>query len=366
MPAQHKLSFISSILLLASLALTSCNFFTPGKATKMVLKAEEGSTADALQKTCTVLKLRLKGMVNDVDAVSDPVQKTITVTFKSNADIGRIKARILASGDLKFYDTYDNADVAKLLMRLDDSLGIEFKKEHVDDPPKKEIAAPKEYAIKDSGDIRSYIGKPLPNDEKRRAKIDEALKKYPLFTVLQPNIGADFIPASGPVIGYAEVKDTAMVNKYINGQLAHSLLPAGMQIMYGKPEQSPGDTGIHPFTKLPVYAVKIISGISPLEAQTHISKTKADIQGSLPYVRMEMDKECTAMWAAMTTRDTGKYIAIVLGDKVYSCPRVDNPITNGITEITGAFSMEEAQDLAEVLLSGKMPLKLNIVSVEVK
>ncbi len=203
--------------------------------------------------------------------------------------------------------------------------------------------------------------------KKRRAKIDEVVKGNPLFNILMPSMGGDFTPAPGPVIGYAEVKDTAMVNKYLSGQLAHSILPPDMQIMYGKPEQqSPGDTGIHPFTKLPVYAVKIISGISPLEAQTHISKTKADIRGSLPYVTMEMDKECTARWAAMTTRDTGKYIAIVLGDKVFSCPRVDDAITTGITEISGAFSMVEAQDLAEILLSGKLPMKLSIASVEVK
>ena len=366
MATNKKILLLASFLFLASLGLTSCSFFNPGKATKIVLKAEVGSTVDALQRTCTMLKQRLKGMVNDPEAVSDPAQNAITVTFKSNADIGRIKARILASGDLKFYDTYDNADVAKLLMRLDDSLGIELKKDQVDDPPKKAIAVPKEEPIKDSGDIRSYMGRRQPDNEKiRRTEIEEALKKHPLFKVLNPNLGTDFTVAPGPVIGYVAVKDTAMVNKYIRGPLAHSFFPADMQIIYGSPETRVyADTVVDPFTFLPVYALKIIPGESPVEASEHISKAKADINGNVRCVSMDMDKECAARWAAMTTRDTGKYVAIVLGDIVYSCPRVDNPITKGKTEISGAFNLEQAQDLAAVLLCGKLPLKLTIESIE--
>ncbi len=169
MATNKKIILFAVVTLLTSLAVSSCSFFNPGKATKIVLKADAGSSNEDLQKACAVLKGRLKGLVNDPEAVSDPASQTITVTFKSNTDIERVKANILASGDLKFYDTYTNAEVVMLLSRLNDSLGHQIKKEYANDHLKKDVAAPKEEQVKDSGDIRSYIGKQLPNDEKKKS-----------------------------------------------------------------------------------------------------------------------------------------------------------------------------------------------------
>ncbi|MDR1676001.1 MAG: protein translocase subunit SecF, partial [Tannerella sp.] len=61
----------------------------------------------------------------------------------------------------------------------------------------------------------------------------------------------------------------------------------------------------------------------------------------------------------------GSYIAIVLDDKVYSAPRVNDEITGGRSQITGHFSTEEAKDLANVLKSGKMAASVNIVQEDV-
>ena len=169
MATNKKIILFAVVTLLTSLAVSSCSFFNPGKATKIVLKADAGSSNEDLQKACAVLKGRLKGLVNDPEAVSDPARQTITVTFKSNTDIERVKANILASGDLKFYDTYTNAEVVMLLSRLNDSLGHQIKKEYANDHPKKDVAAPKEEQVKDSGDLRSYIGKQLPNDEIKKS-----------------------------------------------------------------------------------------------------------------------------------------------------------------------------------------------------
>ena len=57
----------------------------------------------------------------------------------------------------------------------------------------------------------------------------------------------------------------------------------------------------------------------------------------------------------MTADNIGKAIAIVLDDMVYSYPRVHTEITGGRSQNSGDFTSEEADDLANVLKSGKLP-----------
>ena len=54
-------------------------------------------------------------------------------------------------------------------------------------------------------------------------------------------------------------------------------------------------------------------------------------------------------------------IAIVLDDKVYSAPRVENEIAGGNSSISGQFTLDEAEDLANVLKAGKLPAPAKII-----
>jgi SecD/SecF fusion protein len=74
-----------------------------------------------------------------------------------------------------------------------------------------------------------------------------------------------------------------------------------------------------------------------------------------------MDKVGTNLWAKMTTKNAGKPIAIVLDNFVYSAPNVNEPITTGNSQISGSYSLKEAQDLSEILESGKLPAPAKIV-----
>ena len=77
---------------------------------------------------------------------------------------------------------------------------------------------------------------------------------------------------------------------------------------------------------------------------------------------MRMNDAGAQAWATLTRNNIGRPIAIVLDNNVYSYPNVNNEITGGSSEITGNFTPEEANDLANVLKSGKMSAKVNVVS----
>jgi SecD/SecF fusion protein len=82
-------------------------------------------------------------------------------------------------------------------------------------------------------------------------------------------------------------------------------------------------------------------------------------------IKMNMDKVGERIWAKMTGDNIGKPIAIVMDNIVYSAPFVNGAIPNGSSEITGSFSLTEAQDLADILKSGKLPAPARIVQEQV-
>ena len=86
------------------------------------------------------------------------------------------------------------------------------------------------------------------------------------------------------------------------------------------------------------------------------------VTGSEVKVDFTMSAEGAKTWARMTRDNIDRCIAVVLDGYVRSYPRVVNEITGGNTEITGDFTIEEANDLANILKSGKMPAPARIVS----
>lgn len=62
-----------------------------------------------------------------------------------------------------------------------------------------------------------------------------------------------------------------------------------------------------------------------------------------------------------TTQNVGRPFAIVLDNRIVSAPTINSPITTGSGQITGSFTLQEAEQLAVVLRSGALPAKLQVV-----
>ena len=114
-----------------------------------------------------------------------------------------------------------------------------------------------------------------------------------------------------------------------------------------------------------LHAIKITTrdGRPPLDGDVITSaRTSSGVTGSEVKVDMSMNAEGAKTWARMTRENIGRCLAVVLDGYVRSYPRVQNEITGGNTEITGDFTIEEADDLANILKSGKLPAPARIIS----
>ena len=197
--------------------------------------------------------------------------------------------------------------------------------------------------------------------QENTAEMEAYRKQNPLFAVLQPS-GWN----GNACIGFAAGVDTAKVNKYLRMPQIAEIFPAEFIPMWSvKPTDYIKNSNLYELV-----AIKSTSrdGLAPLDGGA-VTDARVDTDGTKgngsPYVSMTMNAEGANTWARLTKDNLKRQVAIVLDGMVYSYPTVQSEITGGNSQITGNFTMEDCQDLANVLKSGKLPAPATIIQEQV-
>lgn len=193
------------------------------------------------------------------------------------------------------------------------------------------------------------------------SNITEFRRKFADSPVFADSLLQFMAPDATPNIAVARGAGKAKIDSLLNSDAARQVLPSNLKILW---EVKPivGDNG-KPTDYYRLIALKTnngkpaLDGSSVANASSDLNSTRGDIE-----VSMTMTDEGARAWSRITNANIGKPVAIVLDDNVYSYPRVNNAINDGRSSITGNFTPEEGQDLANVLKSGKMNAKVNIIS----
>ena len=278
----------------------------------------------------------------------------------------RVRKLLQGSANLEFWETYNSQEIYPLLAQLNQkyaALGGEAPVEAdtlaVAADSTATAAVDTVAAAAPATDLTAKLAKKDLKKGDVKAKA-EALKQNPLFAVFQP------IPQGLAIVGYANARDTADVNKVIYSEIARQVLPAECKLRWGaKAEDFGGENTKGDIFAL--YALKITepSGRAPLEGDV-ITSSKDDFdQMGHPSVSMQMNSDGARRWSQITKQNIGRGVAIVLDDAVYSAPRILSQIDGGNSQITGNFTIEDTKDLANTLNSGKMPAPTRIVQEEV-
>ncbi|MBD5202143.1 MAG: protein translocase subunit SecD [Bacteroidales bacterium] len=175
--------------------------------------------------------------------------------------------------------------------------------------------------------------------------------------------------ATNNPIGVGIAAETARdtINTLLASDAAKRILPGNIKLAWEfKPEIVTVDDSIRGKRNLAIYqlvALKTTNGKPALSGDVITSATSEfdQMQGG-NYVSMNMKPDAARTWARITAANLNKQVAIVLDDQVYSAPNVNSVIEGGRSQITGNFSTDEAKDLANVLKSGKMAAKVDIIS----
>lgn len=104
--------------------------------------------------------------------------------------------------------------------------------------------------------------------------------------------------------------------------------------------------------------VIVLTGKDLKDARAQIDSNK-----SSNLVSLEFSDEGAKKFADLTTKNVGKHIGIMLDKKILTNPVVNEPITGGKAVITGSRTLDEAQNLAILLRSGSLPVKVDVMEV---
>ncbi len=188
---------------------------------------------------------------------------------------------------------------------------------------------------------------------------DDYAKENPLYAYLSPAYVQDeqgqYYPAKGATVGYAQIKDTAKINRML--RLTFSVFPRNVKFLWTvKPNSERPDI-------LELIAIKVTSrdGTAPIGGDVVVDARQDYDQNGRVEITMNMNSEGAMMWKRLTANNVDRQVAIVLDGYVYSHPRVNEEIPSGRTSISGDFSIEEAKDMANILKAGKLPAPARIV-----
>ena len=305
----------------------------PGMEDDEVVKILRQETEDAISASFNIIRSRIDHFgVMQPNIQRLPNSNRILVELPGVKEPERVRKLLQGTASLEFWTTYNGAELLQSLAHADQvvkSLNVEVEQEQT-----AENTLADEVVATEQGESRF------------------SREQNPLLALLSPDY------AGGAVLGAAVAADVATINKYLALPEVRDCFPADIDFKWSIKGEPMFDN------RLCLYAIKVerADGKAPLDgsvisdARATYAQTGADAE-----VSMSMNSNGITEWAQLTADNIGKCIAIVLDGYVYSAPVVRNKIEGGNSSITGNFTIQEAQDLANVLKSGKVPAPARII-----
>jgi len=326
----------------------------------------------AISNTYNVLQKRIDQFgVAQPNVNLDKNKGIITVELPGvKDDPERVRKYLQATANLQFFELYNIGELDKPLADAEKALQDYYsgvKPVAADTTATAAAATPAAQDTNSTAKISDLLKTPATPGKDTGSNATAAQVTHSLFKVLQPvapQQGQNGQLSFAPYIGFITTRDTSVLNEYLNLEPVKSQFPSNVRFVYGVPERN--DKGVKSDV-LPFYALKTIEGSdrARLEGDGVAQAAQDYDDRNRPAIKMQMTKQGERIWGEMTTENVGKPIAIVLDNIVYSAPNVINPITSGTSEISGNFTIQEAQDLANILQSGKLPAPAKIVQEQV-
>jgi len=331
-----------------------------------VLKVLDTEVSGAITNAFNILRTRIDrfGVVQpDITKMSTKGRILINLPGQNNPK--RVRELLQGTANLEFWETYENSEIIGYLSTANNLLKEIQANTQAAAVTAATAAKPKAAgAVADTTrkdqSLLDLIAKDTTKAQTATSRQQFALQN-PLFGLLNPRVNEQGQPLQSCMVGLASSKDTAKVNTLLKMNQIKALFPRDLKLMWSQNPYKYDPTK----TIYELHAIKITTrdGRPPLDGDVITSaRTSSGVTGSEVKVDMSMNGEGSKIWARMTRENIGRCLTVVLDGYVRSYPRVQNEITGGSTEITGDFTIEEADDLANILKSGKLPAPAHIIS----
>ncbi|WP_242093077.1 protein translocase subunit SecDF [Aestuariivivens sediminicola] len=295
----------------------------------------------------------LRKRIDEFGVTSPNIQRLgtsgrILVELPGVKNIERATSLLQSTAQLEFWDAYKGEQFFGFLAQANETL--------------------KDLVEVDTEDLADT--EPQDEEDAQDAAIDDLLGEAETDSTAVANVNPllDLIRGpgyqGGPIIARFELKDKETILDYLNKPEVRALLPVEQRyakFVFGKPENNSEIVDLYALVGNRE-DIPQLSGAVVTDARVNFGPT------GKPEVSMQMNSKGAKIWEQMTGEAfaQGSQIAIVLDNIVYSAPGVTSgPIAGGNSSISGSFTLNEAEDLANVLRAGKLPASADIISSEV-
>ncbi|MES2619927.1 MAG: hypothetical protein V4615_03670 [Bacteroidota bacterium] len=303
---------------------------------------------------------------NSTDANTGTLSYTISRVLYPNDMVWLLSTK----GEIAFYQTFEASEVISYFAEIDKALAKTIVKQKM-----AEAEARKTQGNASVGD--QLFADFIPDSMAEERTLSEVKRENgnPLFEILYVNVNGDFSNSNGnigegPIVGRAFIKDTAKINSYLSLPETKQLLPADLKLMWGT------STFTQEKTAIALYAIQQPYQLSepPLSGK-FIKDASHTFSDSFPAVDFSFNIQGSSKWERMTKeassslingRPVKKCIAIVVDNRVFSAPRVQQAILEGKAQVTGIENLGEAINLATIIKSGELPVPVITQKVIIK
>lgn len=330
-----------------------------------VLDVLHAETKIAIDNSVKILRARI-----DQFGVAQPnfqemgTAGRVMIELPGIKDHERVRKLLQVSAKLEFWETYENSEVYGFLQDANTKMK---ELEAVAAGPADTIAKTPEQdaAAADTTKAKSLLDK-LEKDSTKASdtqNMETFRKQNPLFFILRPNADNNGQLQSGPVVGYSHFRDTAAVNRALALPQIKNIFPSTLR-MYWSAKAIDGNPEMYSLVAIKVSnreGKPALDGAMVVNARSDLGGTN-----NTPEVTLNMNGEGAKIWQRLTKENIQRSIAIVLDNYVRSNPTVQNEISGGRSSISGGgMTIEEAQDLANILNVGRMDAPAQITQEEI-
>ena len=314
-----------------------------------VIGAIDKEVEEAIDRSFNILRTRV-----DKFGVNQPSIQRVKGTGRLQIELpgvdnpNRVRKLLQGQAKLEFWEVWNQNEVGPYLVQLDKQLAAKQ-------------AAGKASPVATADTTKALAGTTAAGDSsslasqlaKKSAKGKNAADST--ATSAKGGVLAKLFTMPGRL--GVNLRDTSAMNTILRSPEAKAILPPTLALLWNlKP------TTIDKQEYLELIPVrKTRDGVPPLGGEV-VSDARSDIGATgQPEVLMSMTPSGARKWQKMTAANIGKQVAMVLDDYVCSAPVVQSEISGGGTSITGSFTIEDTQDLANQLKAGKLPAPTRIV-----
>jgi SecD/SecF fusion protein len=348
--SQYKKANGASTKLVKAFDITDIDELGMNSSDDEVISFLKEKVATAIDGVELILNRRINQFgVAQPNIQKDPANNRLYVELPGVQDEETAIKQLVSTANLEFYETYQAGEISTQWQQA-----VEISKNDevsIDELVEKELA---DSSSTDSSGVDSA---------KATTELDDLLNGGGTKTSKSGKSKSlsDLVKGGNQyTVGFATVADKPAADKILRRMDVMSAFPSDLVFMWSAvPERVSNNAKEMGYT---LYAIRVPETGKPRVGGTDVesASTGFDQEQALVTVDLKMTPEGSDKWAQMTSENVGKLVAITMDSVVYSAPRVIDAITGGRTQISGSFSVEEANALTGLLNGGALPVKLAI------